>query len=224
MNDLNTLMHAAVDTARPDLDRLLAGAVQDGRRIRRRRTIAYAGAGLAAGVVAGATFGAATLFASTHATELQPAAGRSLDVSAPHATPSAIALDLDSVHTPGLVRVPPAVGSVPPSASPDDLKPLKTSPRAGASVAVPFAVKLHGWTCGAGMDDKVLCTGPHGRSAQITWRPASQYQRWITDPDKEDAAASVTTKPHGRYFATVTGDSATLLHDLATLAGAIVWK
>lgn len=59
MNDLNTLMHAAVDDARPDLSALLDGAVRDGRRLRRRRSIGYAGACLAVATIA--TCGAVAL-------------------------------------------------------------------------------------------------------------------------------------------------------------------
>jgi hypothetical protein len=75
MNGLNTLMHASVGSARPDLDRLLAGALRDGRRLRRRRRIGYAAGGLAmAAVVTGSAIGAAHLGGGTSATELQPAA------------------------------------------------------------------------------------------------------------------------------------------------------
>jgi hypothetical protein len=75
MNDLNTLMHAAVDDERPDLVALVDGAVRDGLRLRRRRRIGYVGAGLAvAAVVAGTAVGTAQLTGGTAARELQPAA------------------------------------------------------------------------------------------------------------------------------------------------------
>jgi len=81
MNDLNSLMHASVDDARPDVDRLLAGAIRDGQRLQRRRRISYAGAGLA--VAAIATVGAVTLDSHTgsRATELAPAAGAPASVT-----------------------------------------------------------------------------------------------------------------------------------------------
>lgn len=76
MNDLTTVMHQRVDREQPDLNRLLAGAVRDGTRIRRRRRVGYAAAGLAVGAVAGIAIGSATLSGShAPARELQPAAG-----------------------------------------------------------------------------------------------------------------------------------------------------
>lgn len=217
MNDLNTLMHARVDDERPDLDRLLGGAIHDGRRIRRRRTIGYAGAGLVAGVVAGATVGAVTLFGGPHATDLMPA-GQRHDVAMHGPTPSAIALDVSPVGQPKLVHVPSD------GATPGGLTEAKGLTHGQRSEPVPFAIRLHGWSCGPAMDEKLICTGPRGQSAQITWRPASGYHEWITDPDKGKAAAAVTTKPHGRYFASLTGDSSTVLHDLVTLSHTLVWK
>ena len=75
MNDLNSLMHASVDGERPDIDRLLAGAVRDGQRLQRRRRMSYAGAGLAVVAIASAGPIATGAHAgSGTATDLMPAA------------------------------------------------------------------------------------------------------------------------------------------------------
>jgi hypothetical protein len=89
MNDLNTLMHAAVDDALPDLTAIAATATREGRRLRRRRRIGYAGAGLAvAAVVAGAAVGAGNLAGGISGADLQPAAdGRSPAASSSAAVP-----------------------------------------------------------------------------------------------------------------------------------------
>jgi hypothetical protein len=74
MDDLATLMRDRVAGAQPDVEALLSGALREGRRLCRRRRMAYAGAGLA--VAAVACLGAVTLGSpgGTTATELQPAA------------------------------------------------------------------------------------------------------------------------------------------------------
>ena len=75
MNDLNTLMHASVDGERPDVDRLLAGAIRDGQRLQRRRRMSYAGAGLAVAAIASAgAVVAGTQAGPGSATDVVPAA------------------------------------------------------------------------------------------------------------------------------------------------------
>jgi hypothetical protein len=88
MNDLNTLMHASVDGARPDVDRLLAGAIRDGQRLQRRRRISYAGAGLAVAAIASAGAVAVGSLGGGTATELQPAASAGGAVLAGPALPA----------------------------------------------------------------------------------------------------------------------------------------
>ena len=82
MNDLNSLMHASVDGARPDVDRLLAGAMRDGQRLQRRRRISYAGAGLAVAAIASAgAVAVGSQSGSGTATDLVPAASGPADVT-----------------------------------------------------------------------------------------------------------------------------------------------
>jgi hypothetical protein len=83
MNDLNSVMHAAVDGAHPDMDRILSGALRQGTRRRSRRRVGYVGAGVA--VAAMASLGAVTLgsHSGDTAREVAPAASRT-----PRATPA----------------------------------------------------------------------------------------------------------------------------------------
>jgi hypothetical protein len=84
---LTTLMHAAVDDVHPDVDRLFAVSVREGTRIRRRRALGYAGAGLA--VAAIASVGAATLGLPGGTTATDVASGSSASTGpAPTPTPT----------------------------------------------------------------------------------------------------------------------------------------
>jgi hypothetical protein len=217
MNDLNQLMHARVDDERPDLDALLTGAVHQGRRLRRRRRIGYAGAGLAvAAIVAGAAVGTANLGGGTSTTELQPAAtGPGLASST---------RDSGSTVTPDAQRLTATSGSQSVPLSKDRV--VQTPSRE----AKPLKVKLAGWTCGPAADEKFECFGPQGRSVLVQWRPAAQYEEWLTDPDRGTSGGAVLVSPHGAYFVVLqpapgTFDSTTeQQRDLHDLAASIVWK
>jgi len=206
MNDLSTLMRSRVESEHPDLAALVSGSIRRGRRIRRVR---YAGAGLAtAAVVVGVGVGVAALPGGhTSATELQPATGGPQSASGT-LRPMTRAQQLKAVFPGAAAQRSHGTGTV----------------RGKGSAAVPFSIELHGWSCGAAMDDKLTCAGPKGESAEIVWRPTSSYQEWTGDPDKGGTIGVLTSTPHGHWFVTLQGDAATSLHDLHALADSLVWK
>lgn len=218
MNDLSTLLRERLaDVHHPDLAGLATGAIDRGRMLQRRRRMRYAALTVAAAAcVAGVAVGTASFGGGTSsATELQSAAaGQHLDVSQPGPTPSAIGLDLSSSHAPKSVPV-----------GPGPLEPAESGrPHALPGVAVPFSIRLEGWTCGTPGDQKEICSGPGGRRVVVTWRRSADYRQWIASPDKGAAPDVVTTAPHGAWFASVMGDQQTSSTDLHALADAITWQ
>lgn len=86
-NDLTTLVHASADDVSPDVDRLLAVSVRVGMRMRHRRMLRYAGAGLGVGAVA--SVGAITLVlgGATTARHARPIGGPATAPASPTAPP-----------------------------------------------------------------------------------------------------------------------------------------
>lgn len=147
MNDLNTLMHASVDDVRPDVDRLLAVSVRVGTRMRRRRMLRYASAGV--GVAAVASVGAVALWAggSTTAIRVGPAATpRATDGSSTSALQAGQRLRLGHGVVGTVVPCPPRspdhVGGAPSCVLPSDYRELGASTNPGAGTG--FAVVLTG--------------------------------------------------------------------------------
>jgi len=212
MNDLPTLMRARVESEHPDLFALTTGSIRRGRRIRHVR---YAGAALAsAAVVAGVALGAITL-AGGHpsATEVQPAAGQSLDISSPAPRPSPIPLDLSPV-TGGKLVVPPKAASGVHSL--ENLTPMAPGTVGPRPERKPFRVTLKGWTCGPAADEKFDCIGPTDDGAHVVWRPASDHADWANgSPDKQ---ADWVSGVHDGVFVTIDGAAA------QELGASLVWK
>lgn len=82
--------------------------------------------------------------------------------------------------------------------------------------AKPAEVTLAGWTCGPAGDEKFTCTGPHGKSDELVWRPASTYADW--SGGNTDKQADWVSSVHNGVFFAVDGP------DAAAIGASLVWK
>ena len=148
MNDLNTLMHASVDGARPDVDRLLAGALRDGQRLQRRRRISFAGAGVALAAIAVAAPLAAGSIGRDRVTEGVPASAgpASPTGTGPAALRAGQTFDLGHGLT-GTVVACTGLKKAEPGVSPDCVLPARYAIEGSSTIPGPgtgFAVVLTG--------------------------------------------------------------------------------
>ncbi|MGZ4452958.1 MAG: hypothetical protein ACXVWW_11280 [Nocardioides sp.] len=228
MNDLNSLMHASVDGERPDVDRLLAGAIRDGQRLQRRRRMSYAGVGLAVAAIAsaGAVVAGTQAGSGTARDDLAPAASGPANASPTGPAPlrAGQTFDLGQGVTGTVVACTSTKPSGEAGVSPDCVLPKKyaivgssTIPGPGTGFAVvlvgPAAAIEDSWS--SGFD-----------SPQLAAYQGLTYALPASDPliqpiyQGQDVAVHV---PGWKLVGPVADDKATLEGPHGAVAG-IVWR
>lgn len=71
------------------------------------------------------------------------------------------------------------------------------------------------------VDDKQSLSGPGGAVADIVWRPASDYARWISG-EKSDPSVW-TSAVHDGVFVTIQGGLNTTNADIQALGASLTW-
>ncbi|HET7388800.1 MAG TPA: hypothetical protein VFJ19_19270 [Nocardioidaceae bacterium] len=214
--DLERLLHERVGDLHPDLGARAARAIRVGTRIRRRRRV---GAGL------GAVAGVAAVGAAGY--QLVPGAGpdhaEAGFAGGPTASPSALV----TAHATGC-----GTGGSPTLGDQQDTSSLQAMCASEASQPsphssptpekLPVTLDAPGWRCDQPADEKFICTSG-GASAQVTMRPANEYQAYTTDPDKVTPGQYVSAV-HGDVFAVIVPGPNTAATTVQQLGRYLVWN
>jgi hypothetical protein len=220
MNGISDALRERVADEYPDLDRLVEVATTSGTRVRRRRRI---GATVCVSVAATASV-ALVGVALDHVDQAGPAT--TIEPATQGHDQACQRLRNDSSLSGEALRQFKLRCGASQSADPQQTAKKKamaarhTTPPAESS---PVKETAPGWKCSLPADEKFSCFTRNKVSATINWRPVSEYQSWISSPDKGGSSAVVTTRPHGGYFVSIQSLHGASRADLETLAAGLVW-
>ncbi|GAB3194930.1 hypothetical protein GCM10027062_00370 [Nocardioides hungaricus] len=195
-----TALHDRVRSEHPDLDELVRSATVAGRRLRRRRQVGAAAAGVAGVAVVALGVG---LLSGPDGTTSDGALIATQPTSAPGQTAGP---DEQADLRSDLERLSMAAGRQP-----------------GAQDS-PIVVTAPGWECDAPADQKFTCSR-RGASVVVTWRPAEGRDSYL-DPGKAEVAADASTfvsEANGSWFATVAPVQGATQAEVDEVGRSLVW-
>jgi hypothetical protein len=199
-DDLTTALRDRVRDEHPDVDHLIQVSTRTGARLRRRRTVGVAIAGVAAAAVTVGIVGA-SLGGSGGTPGSEPGFATQPSAAASTSTPRDV--------LPTLTNMAPSVHD---------------GPTASAGRA-PVRVMVAGWECDEPMDQKFGCTRD-GAIVSVNWRPAAYHADYL-DPNKADVMPGLHTfvsAVHGRFFVTVAPGTGATQAQVDEVAAGLVWR